>query len=96
MRCGDNSLYTGITTDLNRRFLEHSSSPKGAKYTHSKKVVKFESAWVTTSRSLASKLEYKLKKLKKQEKEQLLNSSHPLSYFIGEDFADNDYIKIMV
>lgn len=96
MRCGDNSLYTGITTDLERRFLEHSSSPKGAKYTHSKKVIKFESAWETTTRSLASKLEYKLKKLKKQEKEQLVHSSCSFSFFLGEDFNDDDYIKIKV
>ncbi|MBQ3573901.1 MAG: GIY-YIG nuclease family protein, partial [Clostridia bacterium] len=32
MRCSDNSLYTGITTDLERRFEEHKSK-KGAKYT---------------------------------------------------------------
>ena len=96
MRCGDNSLYTGITTDLERRFIEHSSSRKGAKYTHSKKVVKFESAWETTSRSLASKLEYQLKKLKKQEKEQLIKSCCSLSVFLGTDFNDDDYIKIEI
>ena len=95
MRCGDNSLYTGITTDLERRFSEHSNSPKGAKYTHSKKVVKIESAWETSSRSLASKLEYKIKKLKKQDKEQLVNSSCPFSLLLGEEF-DKNYTKIKV
>lgn len=34
IRCTDNSLYTGITTDVKRRFAEHASGgPKGAKYT---------------------------------------------------------------
>ena len=94
LRCQDNSLYTGITTDLNRRFMEHSSSQKGAKYTHSKKVIKFEIAWQTSSRSLASKLEYKLKQLKKQEKEHLIKSTCSLAFFIGDSICDNDYIKV--
>ena len=33
VRCSDNSLYTGVTTDLERRVDEHNSSDKGAKYT---------------------------------------------------------------
>ena len=38
LRCNDNSIYTGITTDLSRRFLEHTSQDtKCAKYTLSHK-----------------------------------------------------------
>ena len=71
MRCSDNSLYSGITTDLERRFSEHTNKEgKGAKYTRAKEVVEIACAWVTDSgRSEASKLEAKLKKLTKEKKE---------------------------
>ena len=32
IRCDDDSLYTGVTTDLERRFREHRDLPRGAKY----------------------------------------------------------------
>jgi putative endonuclease len=38
LECSDNTLYTGITTDINRRLLEHNSG-KGAKYTRNRKPV---------------------------------------------------------
>lgn len=72
MRCSDNSLYCGITTDLFRRFEEHTNkeNPKGAKYTHAKEVISIATAWQTEEgRSEASKLESKLKKLPKAKKE---------------------------
>ena len=72
MRCSDNSLYCGITTDLFRRFQEHTDKKniKGAKYTHSRDVVSIAAAWQTESgRSEASKLEARLKKLTKEKKE---------------------------
>ena len=72
MRCSDNSLYCGITTDLYRRFSEHANkeNPKGAKYTHSRVVISIAAAWQTEEgRSEASKLEARLKKLSKGNKE---------------------------
>ena len=72
MRCSDNSLYCGITTDLYRRFSEHANkeNPKGAKYTHSREVISIAAAWQTEEgRSEASKLEARLKKLSKGNKE---------------------------
>lgn len=45
LRCQDGSLYTGITTDLNRRFREHSGAGVvGAKYTKSHAPVTIEAA----------------------------------------------------
>ncbi len=37
--CKDNSYYTGITTDLQRRMEEHNSAKKGAKYTRTRRPV---------------------------------------------------------
>ena len=85
MRCSDNSLYSGITTDLERRFGEHTKKDgKGAKYTRARNVVEIACAWVTDSgRSEASKLEAKLKKLSKDKKEILCKSPERLYEFYG-------------
>lgn len=74
IRCSDNSLYCGITTDIKRRFTEHMEKlPKGAKYTHTHNAEKIEIAFVSENRSLASKLEYQIKRLTKEKKEILIS-----------------------
>ena len=89
MRCSDNSLYCGITTDLYRRFSEHTNkeNPKGAKYTHARKVISIAAAWQTEAgRSEASKLEAALKKLSKDKKETLCVSTERLyDFYKGEE-----------
>ena len=40
IKCADKTLYTGITTDLKRRIIEHNSTKLGAKYTSSRRPVK--------------------------------------------------------
>ena len=40
VRCSDNSIYTGITVDIERRVIEHNTSKKGAKYTRTRQPVK--------------------------------------------------------
>lgn len=73
LRCCDNSLYTGITTDYERRFQEHQSG-KGAKYTRSRGVLSIEAVIECENRSQAAKKEWEIKKLKKTEKESLILS----------------------
>ena len=78
LRCEDQTLYTGITTDLARRFREHASgTKKGAKYTRQHPPVRFEAAWQSETRAEASRLEYRLKRLTKAEKEALISVSLP-------------------
>ena len=73
LRCKDNSIYTGITTDIKRRIQEHiNKTEKCAKYTSSHDVIKLEIAWQTENRSDASKLEYQIKHLTKRQKEDLI------------------------
>ena len=74
IRCADNSIYTGITTDLKRRMDEHFNKlDTAAKYTHSHTALKLEIAWLSENKSLASKLEYHIKHyLAKTEKEKLI------------------------
>ena len=79
MRCEDGSLYTGITTDVERRFKEHQGKLSGgAKYTKGRIPIKVEVMWQSDNRSLASKLEYRIKKLSKADKETLILNPHLL------------------
>lgn len=75
LRCEDNSIYTGITTDVERRFLEHTGkNGRGAKYTKTHRPISVEKVFVVEDRKQASKLEYKIKHLTKELKEQLIKS----------------------
>jgi putative endonuclease len=73
LRCADNSLYAGITTDLKRRLNEHNHNNKlAAKYTRVRRPVDLVYAQQVNDRQQASQQEYKLKKLKKAQKERLV------------------------
>lgn len=62
VRCKDKTLYTGVTTDLSRRYEEHNSPNKGAKYTRHRRPVEMVYSEVSQNRSTASKREYQIKK----------------------------------
>lgn len=68
LRCADGSLYTGITVDLARRIIEHTSGVRGAKYTRSRRPVKLVYSKKFRNRSTALKAEYKIKQLPRIEK----------------------------
>ena len=70
VECSDGSLYTGITTDINRRLDEHNKGV-GAKYTRNKRPVILKALFEANSRSEASKEEYRIKKLGRVEKLEL-------------------------
>ena len=75
LKCADKTLYTGITTDLKRRIVEHNSSKLGARYTSSRRPVKLVYSKKFKNRSTASKEEARIKKLKKDKKLMFINSS---------------------
>ena len=85
LKCDNDMLYTGITTDYKRRFLEHKGIEKrGAKFTRSFKPEKIVALWETFNRSNASKLEAQIKKLSKDDKLQLIkNNRYFKNYFDG-------------
>lgn len=81
LRCEDNSIYTGITVDIERRMEEHyTKNEKCAKYTLTHSAKKLEALWQSDDRALASKLEYYIKRLTKKQKETLItdNNIHQL------------------
>lgn len=67
LKCKDGSLYTGITTDLARRFGEHKNGT-GAKYTRGKKAGKIVYSERKNNRSTASKREAEIKSWTRAEK----------------------------
>jgi len=72
LRCSDNSLYTGITTDINRRLNEHNKSNKGAKYTRARRPVTLVYVEKVENKSFASKREYQIRKQPKLNKENMV------------------------
>ncbi|MEM8863613.1 MAG: GIY-YIG nuclease family protein [Chloroflexota bacterium] len=71
IRCADNSLYTGITTDVDRRFETHMAG-KGAKYLKTRRPFQLVFSKAVGNRSEASKLEYAIKQLPKRQKEAIV------------------------
>lgn len=78
VRCADNSLYCGITSDTERRVMEHNSDTgKGAKYLRAKKPVTLAYKEECPDRPSALRREYEVKQWTKVKKEALiLNSSN--------------------
>ncbi len=70
--CNDGTLYTGITNNLDNRIKKHNSG-KGAKYTRARLPVKLYCYKECMNRSEASKEEYRIKKLKRSDKLNLIN-----------------------
>ncbi len=68
VKCSDDTLYTGITTNLKRRIMEHNSLTKGAKYTKARQPVVLVYSKKCKNRSVASKEEARIKGLKRSEK----------------------------
>ncbi len=80
VRCSDQTIYTGITTDLEKRIKAHNSENGGARYTKSRRPVTLVYARRTGSQSDAAKLEYQIKKMPRKSKILLIEEK---KYFLG-------------
>lgn len=72
VRCADETLYTGIARDVDKRVDEHNHSRLAARYTRARRPVVLVYAEVCESRSQALRRESEIKKLTRRDKEQLL------------------------
>jgi len=77
IRCKGGQLYTGITTDVQRRLAEHQSG-KGAKYLRGRGPLQLVFQQSVGSRSDALKMEAAFKKLPKAAKEEFIRSNQPI------------------
>ncbi len=85
VRCRDGSLYTGITTDVARRFAEHQGKgDAGAKYLRGREPLVLVFQKKLGSRSLALGVESKVKKLSKARKEELIRTGKHIEVIIKQ------------
>ncbi len=77
LKCSDGSLYTGITTDVKRRFAEHKHG-LGGHYTSAKKAVRIKYTERHSDRSSASKREAEIKSWPREKKLELITSKKPV------------------
>ncbi|MCG8392148.1 MAG: GIY-YIG nuclease family protein [Pseudomonadales bacterium] len=95
LRCADQSLYTGISTEPARRFHEHNHSPRGARYTRARRPVTPVLLVPAGDKSSASRLEAGLKRLSRPNKDKLLAAlraekrRQPLSIWMEGDEHDD-------
>lgn len=71
LRCADGSLYTGITTDVDKRITAHNAG-KGAKYTRSRRPVELVYSENCEDHSVALKRELEIKALTREQKMKLI------------------------
>ena len=74
LQCGDGTLYTGITNDMDRRVAEHEAG-QGAKYTRGRRPFQLVYMEVCEGRGSASKREMEIKSLNRDEKLKLVSGS---------------------
>ncbi len=83
LRCRDGSLYTGITTDPERRLAEHNSDRGAARYTRPRRPVQMIYTEPAEDRAAASRREAAIKRLSRAEKLRLVNRQVGLSEDTG-------------
>ena len=82
LRCADGRLYTGISNNVEERLRAHETGA-GAKFTRGKAPLKLVFTRVVGNRSMASKLEYRVKKLRRSDKERLIAGEMELGELIA-------------
>lgn len=84
VRCENGALYTGIATDVSRRFAEHQhGESRGAKYLRGKRPLRLVYERAIGSRGLAMRVEAEIKKLPKERKEQLIRQDRMIESMIA-------------
>jgi len=73
--CSDQSIYCGITNNLEKRVKDHNSNTRGAKYTKTRQPVHLLCCFERPNKSEALKYEYELKQLSKKEKITLIEKT---------------------
>jgi len=75
VRCSDNTLYTGVARDLEKRLQQHNHGKAGAKYTRARRPVELVYQETAANRSLAQQREYHIKQLSAVQKRRLIATS---------------------
>jgi len=84
IECSDGSLYTGISTDVSRRIAEHEVTQKGAKYLRGRGPLKLVFEREVGNRSLASRVESKIKRLPRRDKGDITKLAALVDIYVSE------------
>lgn len=93
VRCADGTLYTGITTDVDKRLAEHASGARGAKFLRGKGPLEIVFAEAVGDRATALRLEYRVKRLTRRQKLALVRGERrlaELAAFAARRHVDED------
>lgn len=85
LRCADDTLYTGVTTDIGRRLAEHNSG-RGARYTAGRRPVRLVGAWAFENQSAAQRAEAQFRRLPRRDKLQHIARRMPVA---GSPFSED-------
>lgn len=83
VRCADGSLYTGIALDVDERIAAHEHGDRGAKYLRGRTPVELVFQQVVGSRSVAQRLEHRVKRLSRSDKLDLVSGAIALDDIAG-------------
>lgn len=72
IRCADGTLYTGVTTDIDKRIWQHNHSPRGARYTRARRPVQLVYSETAADRAAACRREAAIKRCARSGKEALI------------------------
>ncbi len=83
--CSDDTYYTGIAVDVNKRMIEHASGSRGAKYLRGRGPIRLVYSEIVGDRATALRLEYRIKQLSRAQKEALVDGRESLQRLAGQD-----------
>ncbi|MBT8081553.1 MAG: GIY-YIG nuclease family protein [Gammaproteobacteria bacterium] len=89
VRCADGSLYTGIATDVDRRFDEHVSGVRGARFLRGKGPLEIVFCARAGDRAAASRLEYRVKRLNRAQKLALVAGRFRLTDLVDDQVVED-------
>jgi putative endonuclease len=96
IRCRDGSIYTGISTDVKRRFVQHQKQGSdGSKYLKGRGPLVLVFQMKVGNYSLASKVESKIKKMPKDKKEKILREPEFLDEIVHKIDADKRVVRLI-
>lgn len=90
IRCADDTLYTGIAVDVDRRISQHVSGARGAKYLRGKGPLQLVFSAEVGDRSLATRLEYRVKRLSRDAKQALVEGRSSLAALLESQVLDDE------
>lgn len=89
VRCAGGALYTGIAADVDKRLAEHESGSRGAKYLRGKGPLQIVFSEVVGNRAVASQLEYRVKKLTRTKKLDLIDGRSRLDDLLSAQVLED-------